>query len=96
MKVYIAGPMTGMSGFNRHEFFKAAEKIAAAGHVPLNPAVLPDGLTEADYMRVCVAMLQCADRVLMLAEWQSSQGAKAEYELAVKLGLDIRFQGEAL
>ncbi len=92
MKVYISGPMTGMSGFNRRAFFKAAEKIAAAGHVALNPAVLPDGLSEADYMRVCVSMLQCADKILMLAEWQNSQGARAEYELAVKLGLDILIQ----
>ncbi|WP_025122627.1 MULTISPECIES: DUF4406 domain-containing protein [unclassified Serratia (in: enterobacteria)] len=92
MKVYIAGPMTGIDGFNRYEFFKAAEEIALAGHIPLNPAVLPGGLSEADYMRVCVAMLQCADRVFMLAEWQSSQGAKAEYELAVKFGLVILFQ----
>lgn len=33
MKVYIAGPMTGIDGFNRHEFFKAAEDVAAAGHI---------------------------------------------------------------
>jgi hypothetical protein len=94
MKVYIAGPMTGMSGFNRRAFFKAAEKIAAAGHVPLNPAVLPDGLSEADYMRVCVSMLQCADKILMLPGWQKSRGAIAEHGLAIKLGLDILLQEE--
>lgn len=89
MKIYIAGPMTGIPEYNRPAFFQAAEDIAGQGHIPLNPAVLPDGLSEPDYMCVCLAMLQRADAVHMLDGWRNSQGARAEYGLARKLGLNI-------
>ena len=46
MKTYIAGPMTGLPEFNRPAFNAAAKEIAASGHVPLNPAILPDGLSQ--------------------------------------------------
>nr|WP_308530154.1 DUF4406 domain-containing protein [uncultured Serratia sp.] len=92
MKTYIAGPMTGLPGFNRPAFFAAAKDIAAAGHVALNPAVLPDGLSEVDYMCVCIAMLQRADAIYLLDGWRSSEGARAEFALAEKLGIEILFQ----
>ncbi|MBE8111916.1 DUF4406 domain-containing protein, partial [Escherichia coli] len=38
------------------------------------------------------AMLRCADGIFMLDGWQQSAGAKAEYALAEKLGLDIQHQ----
>lgn len=48
MKVYIAGPMTNRPLFNRPTFFAAADRLKEAGDIPLNPAVLPDGLSSAD------------------------------------------------
>lgn len=44
-KVYIAGPMTGLPEFNRPAFFAVADRLVSAGDVPLNPAILPNGLT---------------------------------------------------
>ncbi|PIJ50666.1 hypothetical protein BL250_07600 [Erwinia sp. OLTSP20] len=64
MKTYIAGPMSGLPEFNRRAFFAAAAEIAASGDTPLNPAVLPDGLSEADYMAISLAMLQRAEYAL--------------------------------
>ena len=89
MKVYIAGPMTVLPHFNRPAFNQAALNLSFEKHVPLNPAILPDGLTEADYMAVGITMLQRADAIFLLTGWQFSAGARAEHALALKLGLEV-------
>lgn len=90
--IYIACPMTGKPDFNRTAFSLAAVRLSSCGDTPLNPAVLPDGLSEADYMRIGLAMLQCADGIYLLDGWQGSAGACAEYALSKKLGLAFSFQ----
>ncbi|MGF1745265.1 DUF4406 domain-containing protein [Vibrio minamisatsumaniensis] len=85
-KVYIAGPMSGLPDFNRTSFFSLGNRIKHLGYVVLNPAVLPDGLTQAEYMDICCAMVRAADCVVMLEGWEDSDGAVAEYHLAKKLG----------
>ena len=94
MKVYIAGPMTGLPQFNRPAFHQAALNLSFEHHVPLNPAILPDGLTEADYLAVGITMLQRADAIFLLTGWQFSAGARAENALALKLGLEVIEQKE--
>ena len=59
MKIYIAGKIAGDRRY-RAKFREAAKALEAAGHVVLNPATLPDGLTDADYMRICMAMVEWA------------------------------------
>lgn len=94
MKIYIAGPMTGLPHFNRPAFNQAALNLSFDKHVPLNPAILSDGLTEADYMAVGITMLQRADAIFLLTGWQFSAGARAEHALALKLGLEVIEQRE--
>ena len=55
MKIYIAGKIAGDRRY-RAKFREAAKTLEAAGHVVLNPATLPDGLTDGDYMRIALAM----------------------------------------
>ncbi|EAA9298210.1 DUF4406 domain-containing protein, partial [Salmonella enterica subsp. enterica] len=43
MKVYIAGPMSGLPNFNRDRFNEIAGLVVKSGNIPLNPAILPDG-----------------------------------------------------
>ena len=62
-KIYIAGPMSGLPGFNRQAFNRAAGHVVRRGNVALNPAILPDGLEQAEYMDICFAMLRCADGI---------------------------------
>ncbi|UJD90122.1 DUF4406 domain-containing protein [Rahnella aquatilis] len=95
MKVYIAGPMTGLPHFNRPAFQQAAINLSFEKHVPLNPAILPDGLTEADYMAIGLTMLQRAEAIYLLTGWQFSAGARAEHALALKLGLEVIEQRES-
>ncbi len=95
MKVYIAGPMSGLPGCNRQAFNQVAVVLTLGGHVPLNPAVLPDGLTQADYMAIGMTMLQRAEAIYLLDGWQTSAGARAEFALAEKLGLTVIRQDKA-
>ena len=65
-KIYIAVPMNGLPGFNREMFHYAAGHIVRRGNVARNPAILPDGLDQAEYMDICFAMLRCADGISLL------------------------------
>ena len=77
MKVYIAGKITGDP--NYHEKFNIGRKaLEYEGHIVLNPAVLPEGMNPADYMRVCFAMIDIADAVAFLPDWYYSRGARLE------------------
>lgn len=89
MKVYIAGPMTGRENLNREAFNKEADRLTRHGHTVLNPASLPDGLEQREYMDICFAMLRCADAIMMLPGWQASSGATAEYHYAYKMELPV-------
>ena len=48
----------------------------------LNPATLPDGLEQADYMRICLAMLDTAELAVFLPDYQESKGAMVEWATA--------------
>ncbi|MDK9364193.1 DUF4406 domain-containing protein [Lelliottia wanjuensis] len=95
-RIYIAGPMTGIPEYNRPAFFDAAAQLVDRGHTVLNPATLPNGLTQPQYMDICCAMLRCADAVFLLEGWEQSAGARAERALAEKLELGVIFQEEWL
>ncbi|HDZ7275189.1 TPA: DUF4406 domain-containing protein [Escherichia coli] len=89
MKIYIAGPMTGYENFNRDAFNKEADRLSRHGHSVLNPATLPNGLTQREYMDICFAMLRCADAILMLPGWKASAGATAEYHYAYNMEMPV-------
>lgn len=88
--VYIAGPMSGLPEYNRPAFNTEALHQQQKGHVVLNPANLPDGLTQQQYMGICIEMVKIADEVIMLPNWVNSQGSTAEFHYAMKCGKVIR------
>ena len=66
MKVYLAGKITGDPNY-REKFAAAAKKLEErAGVTVISPAVTPEGLKKADYMRICFAMLESADTAVFL------------------------------
>ena len=73
MKIYIAGEITGDDGY-RAKFQEAAKNLEALGHVVLNPAILPTGLEERDYMRITLVMLEAADLAVFLPDYQERAG----------------------
>lgn len=91
MKVYIAGKITGLDNYK--ELFAEAEKeIKAAGHVVMNPAILPDGFDYEDYMKICFAMIDVCGAVYFLSNWQESAGAIREKEYAEYGGKKLVYQ----
>lgn len=75
--VYIAGPITGVAKY-WEPFEEMAEEVRAVGYIPLIPTWQPEGLSNAQYMRMCLAMLDAADAVLLLPGWRDSIGATIE------------------
>lgn len=92
--VYIAGPMTGIPLFNRPAFNLEAYRLDHEGYAVLNPATLPDGLSQDQYMSICIPMLMAADVVVMLPGWLKSDGANAEHALAIKLKKEMIYRFE--
>lgn len=85
MKVYIAGRITGDPRY-REKFAEAEAALREVGHIPLNPAVLPEGMEAEDYMRICTAMLDSADAIGLLGDWTDSPGAQLELHYADYVG----------
>ena len=91
MKIYISGKITGDSDY-KGKFARAEEKLKAAGHVVMNPAILPDGFEYDEYMRICLVMLDVCDAIYLLTDWRQSEGARKEYNHAMWVGKDAIFE----
>lgn len=75
--VYISGPISGKKDYAA-AFMGAEEQLISAGFIALNPARLPEGMTNEQYMRINFSMIDSADAVLMLDGWEMSRGASLE------------------
>lgn len=90
MRVYIAGPMTGIEDFNFPAFFAAADAWRAVGWDVVNPAEAFDGdqtLPYRDYVAYDISLLKTCDAIAMLPGWDgpNSRGAVWEREIAARL-----------
>ena len=95
MKIYIAGKITGNEDYKAE--FKLREMVLkSVGHTVLNPAELPSGLEHYEYMHICTAMIDIADAVSFLPNWNDSKGARIEYNYALEKGKQLLFGLEGL
>lgn len=90
MKAYIAGKITSDSTY-REKFQRAKKALEGEGFIVLNPAELPEGMLSSDYMRICFAMMECADVVAFLPDYDQSRGARLELDWCQYVGKQTMF-----
>jgi len=102
MRLYIAGPMTGIEDYNFPIFDWAKEIVNGQGHDAVSPADINrqlgmvkeiDGhiVTRETCLRLDIKELAACDGVAFLPGWETSEGAQAERLVAERLGL-LRFR----
>ena len=98
MRVYLAGPMSGIENQNYPEFFRVAELLRARGYEVENPAekdgeTLEDALTnmghvgdQGDYMKLDLVRIARCDGIFLMEGSHTSEGASLERHIASYLG----------
>ncbi len=92
MRLYVAGPMTGIADFNFPAFNTAAAELRAVGYDVANPADHGQATKPwAYYMRLALkSMLDC-DGVALLPGYSNSKGATLELHVAESLGMKAKY-----
>lgn len=97
IRVYLSGPITGLSEAEYTRRFATAERhYESAGYEVVNPVTIGKELqkttphpTYEEYMEVDLAGLRTCTHIAMLPGWSQSPGAKREKQEAERLGLEI-------
>lgn len=90
MKLYVAGPMTGLPEFNLPAFAEATARLNAKGYEAINPGRRGgtiEGYVWSDYLRLGLADLVTCEGVALLHGWWNSKGAQLEQRVALDLGM---------
>lgn len=87
MRIYIAGPMSGVKNFNFPAFNEAAEYLRSWGYEVENPAGNPSQRSWAGYMRQAIPQMLTCDAIALLPGWAGSRGATLEAGIASELGM---------
>lgn len=88
-KLFISGPITD-TPFYWRTFEEARDFYEAEGYAVMNPAELPVGMSNADYARICLSMIDSADEVAFLPGWHESIGAKLEHDYCYYIRKSVR------
>lgn len=103
MKIYLAGPMRGITDFNFPAFHFAARKLREMGYTVFSPAEKGEetGFIEnplqqhsLEFRRLVFSLdldwiCKHADAVALLPGWEKSKGACAEKAAAEAVGLTV-------
>ena len=94
VKVYIAGPMSGLPEYNYPAFYAGEELLCKQGLNPQNPARNPEQENWQGYMKQAIAMMLQCEAVYFLPGWGRSPGALIEFGLAKNIGMTVFFPHE--
>jgi hypothetical protein len=97
IRVYLSGPITGLSEAEYTRRFANAERhYEAAGYEVVNPVTIGQELektnphpTYEEYMTADLAALRTCTHIALLEGWEQSKGANREKAEAERLGFEI-------
>lgn len=92
MIVYISGSIKNDQKAYKEKFKTAHSHLEMLGHSVLDPSLLPFDMPLVKYMPICIAMLEQADAIYMLADFRDSEGALLELEYAMYQGKKVIFE----
>lgn len=88
IKVYISGPISGMTNWNRPAFDAMKERLTKAGFEPISPLDGVDPKEEekpyVEYMVAALKLLDKCDAIIGLPGWTKSYGAYIERIFAMR------------
>ena len=101
-QIYISGPMSNIENYNFEEFMKAEDKFEGK-YIVINPAKISKALCKSfgkslneipkeTYMKEDIRLLLNCDIIYMLEDWEKSEGAILEHEIAKQIGLKIIYK----
>lgn len=92
LRVYLAGPISGIKDRNREAFAAAQRALERKGYTVVNPLVLnPQPAPWAECMRRDIPHMLGCDTIALLPGWEQSEGATLEHDIAEKLGMNVLF-----
>lgn len=89
IRVYLAGPMSGLPDFNYPAFNQAAEQLRGLGFHVENPAECEPCDSWGEYMRMGLTKMLTCDCVALLPGSRASKGATIERRLAASLDIPV-------
>jgi hypothetical protein len=91
MRIYVAGPMTGLPGYNLAAFAAATLELQSLGYDAVNPGRrgADPAKTWVDYMREGLIDVLSCDAVALLGGWEASKGATLEVHVARSLAMPV-------
>lgn len=92
--IYISGKITGTNDY-LDRFETVEHDLILQGYDVINPAKVNDELPETtygNYMKMSLCMLSMCDTIYMMSGWETSIGAKLEWEFAKANNYTIIYQ----
>lgn len=88
-RVYLSGPMTGVSDNNFPAFYMWAAWLRAAGYEVVSPAEIQEAGSWEMCLRADLRELVTCDAIALMPGWEASKGANLELHVAHRVGLEV-------
>lgn len=88
-RIYVSGSMRGHADGQTPLFNETSKRLSDAGYLVFNPASNPDDLPLHEYLRIDLDAVIDSDAVCVIGNWDNSDGARLEVQLARALGKPV-------